>query len=190
MSIYDSIQLDEPSVTPNDGTDDTAVQTEVSGAAAPDTEDIDPKELAKISRALEKMGIDPAALTRSITATSEMVKQQSLSTLKQQWGEQFDTNWTTVQERYKALPAESKATLHAIYTSDVDIAQKLLEFAPVSSVPGSSVPSFDKSSNTGNAGSQYLFTNSQLRKLSPAQYRDMEPQITAAYAAGKVDVNS
>lgn len=151
---------------------------------------------------LEQYGITPEAAQAFISylLEQEPIKQRfsyiderrqyhALKPLRDEWGENFDTIFAKVQERFKQLPPH----LQAIYDNTDGarfLYQQLLEEEKKS---GNSVPTFDRGT-TSNGGSglpngRYRYKQSEILAMKKDEYQKQARDIQQAYAQGLVDMN-
>ncbi len=133
------------------------------------------------------MGVDPLDAFQSIHQTREVVQQlaawkaqqeneRAVSTLKQEWGDEFEPVWTEVRERFNKLPQHMKKALDNVEGARLLAAQIKTERLRNG---GSHVPNFDRGGSTGvtsnirNSGSPSGFIKTSdffNDKVSEAEY--------------------
>jgi hypothetical protein len=148
---------------------------------------------------LEQYGITPEAAQAFISylLEQEPIKQRfayiderrqyhALKPLRDEWGENFDTIFAKVQERFRQLPPH----LQAIYDNTDGarfLYQQLLEEEKKS---GNDVPKFDR--GTGGSGlpnGRYRYKQSEILAMKRDEYQKQARDIQQAYAQGLVDMN-
>lgn len=120
---------------------------------------------------------------------SQQQQQQAVSTLKQEWGNNFDSLMPEVTERFKALPPQMQQALDNVDGARLLAAQIMQERGVgQAQVPRVPVPRFDRPATpqSSSRAQDMSFTTEQIQSMSESDYRKYQNAIMYAYQNGLV----
>lgn len=164
---------------------ETTNQTEEPSPSREEPE-IDLEAYSKFDTQLQQyFGINGDELKEGISFVRQFRQEQQLNSLRQEWGEGFESQFQAVRQRWEKLPQDMQMALDNIEGAKLIAAQIAME----NQKAGQS-PMFDRSkgSSVRAQQSQYKFTKSELEGLSNADYAKNAKIITDAYQRGLVDL--
>lgn len=120
---------------------------------------------------------------------AQQAAQQQMATLRQEWGDSFDTVMPEISKRFAALPPQMQASLDNLDGARLLYAQIMQEkSAQGPQVPYAQPPRYDRPSVPQNLqkSQEPQFTKEQIRSMSESDYIKNQSAISYAYQHGLV----
>jgi hypothetical protein len=155
-----------------------------------------PLDPAFVAQFEQVTGIKPEQFGQAVQQFQQMQQsfaqqqaQQQMTTLRQEWGAEFDTVMPEISKRFAALPPQMQAGLDNIDGARLIYAQVMQERAAQGTqVPYAQPPRYDRPSVPQNLQRQQepQFTKDQIRNMSESEYSKNQSAIAYAFANGLV----
>jgi hypothetical protein len=121
---------------------------------------------------------------------AQQQQQQQLSTLRQEWGDGFDSIMPEIAQRFAALPPQMQASLDNLEGARLIYAQLMQEKgAKGPQVPQAQPPRYDRAATPSQnlqRQQEPQFTKDQIRSMSESDYVKNQAAISYAYQNGLV----
>lgn len=117
---------------------------------------------------------------------ADVGRERQISTLKQEWGQDYEVAFQAVQEKWNTLPPEQQKALDNLDGARLLYARIIQERSQSNQGNPNVNPRWDKSKTAPSRGTPQIRWSEmiELAKNDPKEYQRMQPQFEAAIQAG------
>lgn len=137
------------------------------------------------------LGVDPTQIQAALAQQQQQTVEFQRQKLRQEWGEQYDENFASVQAELQEIAKTDPARAQALANADGALLLYRARQYDQLKAGGLQAGGLNRSTTPATAAKvNYQFTASQLREMTADERRANHDAIQAAYRNGLVDRNA